>query len=172
MSKNYRSMIEKMHECQLSRLTEISIEDGRLCFGNAPPTKKRGLYWLYTSYSNDEFLSSTNHPKKGSVPFKELIEQHSQFNNVCSISVCGYRLVYNGVTVDLRDRIRQEINGGASPGPLAIRLSSLNDLSKWRVSFVLWTDIDFDSPHEYRKYSKVIERLWRIHYGWPILCRS
>lgn len=175
----YKKVVEKIDSIQESRLTEISVMSNRLCYPDGPGTKKDGLYWIYTTYSNEEFLESVPSPKRASIDFRDMVKRHDGLSNTCKKSVDGFRLVYNGVGGigdkghgGLRERILGEFRGGEGTGSLAIRDSSLTQLCRWRVSFVLWSEIDFETSHEYRKFGEALETLWRIHFGWPILCRK
>lgn len=162
---------------QESRLCSVSQRNGRLNLSNGPETKQSGLYWIYTTYTDNELLASTPSSKRNSVDFKNIITRHSQLVHVCNRQVQEFRLVYNGIGGlgpkghgGLRERILGEFRGGNGTGSLAINGSSLNDLQKWRFSYVLWSEIQFDKPHDYSKFAEGLERLWRIHYGWPSLC--
>jgi len=173
----YLKTIEAINSKQQSRLTRIKLNGSRLKYDNGPKTKCAGLYWIYAKYSDDDFLKSTPCSKKGSVNFASLVNQHKNLYNICKVIEDDFRLVYNGIGGPgsrgyggLRERILEEFRGGEGTGSLAIKDSSLNDLSNWRVSYVLWSEIPFPSTHAYREFSKTFEHLWRIHYGWPILC--
>lgn len=174
----HREAIEATHQLQLTRLREISLsEKGRLNFENGPNTKSNGLYWIYSSYTDEELSESKPCEKAGSIDFSAMITRHHALNNVCKIEADGFRLVYNGIGGvgpkghgGLRERILEEFRGGNGTGSLAICGSSLNDLVRWRVSHVLWSEIPFATSQEYRLFSEGFERLWRIHYGWPVLC--
>jgi hypothetical protein len=153
------------------------MKKNRLSLDDGPATKQCGLYWIYTTYSNCDFLAATPSTKRGSINFKNLALRHTDLSNVCTNKVGKHRLVYNGIGGTgkkghggLRERILEEFRGGEGTGSLAIRGSSLSNLDNWRYSYVLWSEIEFQNPHEYDSFSEIIERLWRIHFGWPILC--
>jgi hypothetical protein len=172
----YREVIEAANQIQVNRLHEISFFDGRqrkLRYRDGPATRRDGLYWIYTSYTEDELSRAVRCQKVGSVDFSAMVDRHRSLSNVCTLEVDGFRLVYNGIGGGgggLRERILSEFRGGQGTGALAIRDSSLGDLSRWRVSHVLWSEISFAAHHEYGSFAEVLERLWRIHYGWPLLC--
>jgi hypothetical protein len=173
----YKETIEKMHSLQRTRLKTIGVKDSRLSLDDGPATKQSGLYWIYTTHSNKDLLSATPSSKRGSINFAEVISRHADLSNVCTDHVGEYRLVYNGIggtgskgKGGLRERIMGEFRGGEGTGSLAIRGSSLDSLDRWRYSYVLWSEIEFPNSHEYGSFSEIIERLWRIHFGWPILC--
>lgn len=173
----YKDPIETINALQESRLRAVSLKKTRLHLEDGPDTKQDGLYWIYTRHSNDELLNSTPSTKRASVEFNRLVAMHASLTNVCTRVVGEFRLVYNGIGGlgprghgGLRERILGEFRGGEGTGSLAIRGSSLRELDNWRYSYVLWSEISFVQPHGYTEFAESIERLWRIHYGWPILC--
>lgn len=173
----YKSIIEKLHTDQEGRLRTVGLRNQRLSLLDGPPTKQDGLYWIYTTYSDAELLAAKASTKKNSVNFGSVVARHAELAHVCSQTVGAFRVVYNGIGGlgpggygGLRERILGEFRGGDGTGSLAIKDSSLNNLDKWRYSYVLWAEIEFPHSHEYTSFSESLERLWRIHYGWPILC--
>lgn len=173
----YKEAIEKMHLLQRMRLMSVSLKGNRLSLPSELCTKQSGLYWIYTTHSNDDLLNATPSTKKGSVNFANLVALHADLSKMCGDEVDGFRVVYNGIGGvgrcgggGLRERILEEFRGGEGTGALAIRDSSVNTLANWRFSYVLWSEIEFDNPHKYQDFAEGIERLWRIHYGWPVLC--
>lgn len=175
----YKDVIEAMNTLQESRLRSVTLKGTRLDLVDGPPTKQDGLYWIYTQHTNAEFLVSTPSTKRASVDFRRLVARHASLQNICTRSADGFRLVYNGIGGlgpkghgGLRERILGEFRGGNGTGSLAIRGSSLSELQYWRYSYILWSEINFPGPHTYSGFSESIERLWRIHYGWPLLCHK
>lgn len=173
----FQEMIESINSLQETRLQAISLKKGRLNYPDGPSTNEDGLYWIYASHTNDDFLNSTPSQKNASINYSVMASTYQGINNICTRSVDGFNLVYNGIggigpkgSGGLRERILGEYRGGEGTGSLAINGSSLNTLCNWRVSYVLWSEIQFDVPCEYQSLATTIERLWRIHYGWPILC--
>lgn len=169
----YKSIIENINTLQESRISTV-CQNGKLKLPDKfPPTKQEGLYWIYAKYTDQDFLNSIKSPQKNSVDLKNRVNRHLLLNNICNKKVDEFRVVYNGIGGSLRNRILAEFRGGEGTGSLAVCESSLKDLDKWRFSYVLWSEIDFNSiqkPHGYGTISRTIELLWRIHYGWPILC--
>jgi hypothetical protein len=178
VEKMYKSVVEELNNIQEQRLTVINVKNGRIIYPDGPPTKESGLYWIYTTYTDEDFLAASPSLKTKSVNFHNLIKRHFGLKNICQKKVDGFRLVYNGIGGTgqkgyggLRERILEEFRGGEKTGSLAIMDSSVNDLNKWGVSYILWSEIKFEggSP-DYRTFSEGLERLWRIHFGWPLLC--
>lgn len=173
----YKNVIENLHSIQESRLSTISFNNNRLSLPKNLPTYTDGLYWIYTDYSDQDLLGASSSTKKNAVNFNSLVQRHTGLTNLCKQAVNDFRVVYNGIggcglkgSGGLRERILAEFRGGVGTGSLAINDSSLNNLVRWRFSYVLWSEIQFPQAHTYIDYAETIERLWRIHYGWPILC--
>jgi hypothetical protein len=173
----YKNPIETINALQESRLRAVTLKKDRLQLVDGPDTKQNGLYWIYTRHTNDELLNSAPSTKRASVDFKRMATMHTSLTNVCQRAVGEFRLVYNGIGGlgprghgGLRERILGEFRGGEGTGSLAIRGSSLHELDNWRYSYVLWSEVPFVHQHSYAEFAEPIERLWRIHYGWPVLC--
>lgn len=175
----YQTLIEKIEELQRNRLSVIKLEKNKLSYKNGPGTKIDGLYWIYTDYTDDELKDSCPSPKRGSINFSDLVKINSKISVLCKVKINKFRLVYNGIggvgqknSGGLRERILEEFRGGEGTGSLAICGSSLSDLSHWRVSYVLWSEIHFPKNYSYKPFCTAIEGLWRLHYGWPLLCKK
>lgn len=173
----YQPLIEEIDRLQRKRLSIVSLEENKLTFTDGPETKKDGLYWIYTDYSDNDLIESNPCSKKGSINFSDMVVRNSDIKELCQEQVGSFRLVYSGIGGvgskgygGLRERILEEYRGGSGTGSLAIKDSSLSDLSRWRVSYILWSEISFSKHYEYKPFSTAIEGLWRLHYGWPLLC--
>ena len=173
----YVELIEEINKLQKTRLSEITLLKKRLRYEDGPSTKVDGMYWIYTNYSDSDLLRATPCSKKSSINFSDMILKNKNLLKLCNESIDGFRLVYNGIGGvgpngggGLRERIFQEYRGGSGTGSLAIMCSSLSDISRWRVSYVLWSEIPSLNQYEYNPFKTAIEGLWRIRYGWPILC--
>ena len=128
-------------------------------------------------------LTENNH-----VPISSLVSQRKGLANVCSILYKDYRIVYNGkggydkepAAFGLRERINQEINCADSrTGTLNIQNrfhfnKEQTNLENWGVSYF---DFDQESHKDilkgisYKEHSGILETLWRLEYGTPILSR-
>jgi hypothetical protein len=173
----YKTLIDKMDCLQRTRLSCAALEKGRLQYFGGPVRKQDGMYWIYTEHSNDDLIQSRPCSKKGSIDFSALTLRNSNIKELCQYEVDGFRLVYSGIgglgrkgQGGLRERILEEFRGGSGTGSLAIKGSSLSELSRWRVSYVLWSELMFPKEYEYSPFSTAIEGLWRLEFGWPLLC--
>lgn len=169
-------VLHKINQLQRKRLVNISFTN-QLNLDSSIPTNSDGFYWLYTDYSNSEIVKATPSTKEGSVDFPNvLINNFAQPNlTICNETVGTYRVVYNGIgggTKGLRERILEEFRGGVGTGSLAINDSGLKDLNRWRVSYVLWSEIPCLHNIPYSNFAQAIEILWRLYYGWSVLCKK
>ena len=169
--------LEALNLLQERRLSCVTKVSGRLQLAGGPPTSSDGLYWLYTSYSDAEIRSAVPSQKRASVPINILATHRENLGMICDRRVGDFRVVYNGIggvgpkgTGGLRERIFQEFRGGEGTGSLAICDTSLNDLTKWRFSYVLWSEIEHKETIQYFSLAERLETMWRLHFGWPILC--
>jgi len=169
--------LETLNLIQESRLSGVTKAANRLQLEGGPPSSSDGLYWLYTSYSDAELRSAVPSQKRNSVPINTLAAYRENLGMICNRKVDDFRVVYNGIGGigpkghgGLRERILQEFRGGEGTGSLAICDTSLHDLSRWRFSYVLWSEIEHKETIQYLSLAERLETMWRLHYGWPILC--
>ena len=173
--KKHLAQIERIRS---SRILPVTTGDGlRLPSTEVLPTKVHGLYWIYTSYSIEQIENCTPSQQDNAVDISALAKQHKGLSLVHNINHCGFNLVYNGIggsSSGLRERIQGEFNGGEGTGSLGILKSSLNNLDNWRISYVILKNdkITPDLDLEFKEYAAILERAWRLEYGWPILCRA
>ena len=146
---------------------------GNLMLEGGPETKKCGLYWIHTSYSLDELCKSTISQKSNAVDIHKLANLRNGLMKVIKQNTKGdFWIVYNGIggsglesdcSYGLRERILQEFRDNEKTGSLKIRGTSLSDLTKWKYSYVVL------EPSEYNELKTILEKCWRLEYGWPIL---
>ncbi|MDH1657058.1 hypothetical protein N5E96_20440 [Pseudomonas mosselii] len=173
-----RSILPRIEAVRTTRLLGVSRNvKNHIQFESAPPTKVSGFYWIYTDYSLDELEACIPSTAKSAIDIARLATLHRDLPNVCSIQQEGFRLVYNGIagqSLGIRGRLGQHFNGGEGTGALHISKSSLKDLKRWRVSYATICSngtIAPDVESEY-EYANSVERIWRLQYGWPLLCKS
>lgn len=134
---------------------------------------KYGLYWIYTDYLLEDVKNSNPSKHEKAIKINFLAKLHEDLPNICKIENEKFQLVYNGIAgprtekgKGVRERLLQHFgNGSANTGCIAIGSTNLNKLKKWKFSYAELT------KNEYEKYSKDLERIWRLKYGWPLLCR-
>jgi hypothetical protein len=173
----FQLTLEALNRIQEDRLCRVAKSGNRLQLESGPPAKVDGLYWLYTSYTNAELSSAVPSQKRNSVPINTIAARRENLGMICSRRVDSFRVVYNGIGGvgpkghgGLRERILQEFRGGEGTGSLAICDTSLSDLTRWRYSYVLWSEIEHAETIKYLPLGEQLETMWRLHFGWPILC--
>lgn len=169
--------LETLNTLQEGRLLELKSSKDRLKLEGGPPTRTSGLYWIYTTYEEADLQAASPAPNRGAVQLQVLATSRQGITNICQRTIDGFRVVYNGIggigpkgRGGLRERIFQEFKGGEGTGTLGICNTSVNDLTRWRFSYVLWSEINHIEPLDYASQAASIETLWRLHYGWPLLC--
>jgi hypothetical protein len=142
------------------------------------PDKVAGMYWLYTNYTIEDLKDCTVSTDIGAIPIARIANLHKNLPHVSAMEIDGFKLVYNGIAgtgLGLRGRVHQHFNGGKGTGCLSITKSSVNNLDKWRVFYVT-LDHKSNTSHniktDYSLHAKELERVWRLTYGWPLLCRT
>lgn len=172
-----RKLLPQIERFRQTRFLQISRnERNKLAIESSPPTKSAGFYWIYTNYSQFDLEQQQVAACKNAVNIGMLAQLHCGLANMCKISTDEFRLVYNGIAgagTGIRERLHQHFNGGEGTGSLAILRTGLSDLSRWRVSYATLQETEI-LPHENRanfdEVARHVERMWRLEYGWPILC--
>lgn len=194
----FKQVIEEIEKIQ--RTTLVSLSDFRSKRKGKGtdilPSQSRGLYWLWCKTPWNAITNMEDAPG-AHVPISRLLKERNGFNHICDIKEGDFQILYNGMggyanwrqgsTYGLRARINQEINcTNTKTGTLNLMGRNL-DLEDWKVSFFDFEDLDnkyilemlpskkeeleFDIGQCYRDYANILEMLWRMHYGTPILCR-
>ena len=172
------SILQQIEKFRVSRHLSISRDRrGNLAINNPPPVNACGMYWFYTSYTIDELKACAISLDPGAIPINHMARLHEGLPHVSTTEIDGFRLVYNGIAgtaLGLRGRIHQHFNGGAGTGCLSILRSSVNDLKRWRVSYVAFSPLGstlHDAQVDFAADAIDLERTWRLTHGWPLLCR-
>jgi hypothetical protein len=172
-------LVHEIENTRAQRVVPITRgASNRLRIGATQPiAKAAGIYWLYTDYTVSEIESCATHTSKtNAVPIAELASLHRDLPYISTkTELERFRVVYNGIagpTLGVLGRIRQHFNGGEGTGCLNILNTSLDDLSRWRISYVLFgTSDQHDVNIDFATHAKNLERMWRLTFGWPLLCR-
>jgi hypothetical protein len=180
----YLDIVDSIDEKRVARFLPIQVKPHGHTEIDGPQKGCAGIYFFYTSYSDDELASVPALPGRA-VPIGKLTKAHRRLPYSCSLEQEGFRLVYNGIggfnggSYDLRTRILQEISStDERTGSLCIRQSTVDDLSKWRFSYVtLYSEkqkskSDFGAEWSFEDHAIDLERCWRLVHGWPLLCRT
>lgn len=174
MPKVLLPQIEKIRQTRF--LTIGRDNRGQLAIQNSPPTKSAGFYWIYSNYSQTDLERQQEPACSNAIDIGLLAQLHCGLANSCNIDLDDFKLVYNGIAgvgTGLRERLHQHFNGGEGTGSLAILRTDLSDLDRWRISYATIEVRGDHKPDVYANFDKVakhVERMWRLEYGWPILC--
>lgn len=180
---NYKTIV---NEIQIKQFNDFYCLADFLNIGtSALPKNRRGLYWLWTRLDFEQ-LKDVKNNHNSEVPISKLIEQRIGLSTICQIEHNGYKVVYNGIGgyktnpkgFGLRERIMQEYNSkDHRTGSLNLKNRNLN-INDWAISFFDFDDEKNKNVFEFLKeeeayinYASDLEKLWRIEFGHPILCR-
>ena len=150
-------------------------------------TKQRGLYWIWTNLTDEELSKAEWKTDSKHVNISDLVNKRKGLTHVCQLQHQGYRIIYNGIggyttktknSSGLRERLLQEFNTTSTgTGTLSIVSTSLKR-EHFAISFFNFDDeinieaFDFlKEGNAYLKYASELEKLWRLEFGQPILCR-
>jgi hypothetical protein len=178
----YRDPIQTIDLKRQSRLLRISARTPNSISLEDAPRGEAVLYFLYTSYSDEELANAKSPIHEADVPIGALARARRNQANVCKVEQDGFRIVYNGggivsAAYGMEARIKQQFNAHPRTGSLFTRDSTVGDLDRWRYSFVTLplTDrhppADLEPEWSYEQHGRQLERYWRIEHGWPMLCR-
>ena len=180
---NYKIILQEIQKRQLEHF--YSLDDFISMGTTLLPKYRRGLYWFW-SRLDYQLLREAKDNHKSEVPISKLIEQRIGLNSICHIENKNFKVMYNGIggyktnprSYGLRERILQEINStDIRTGTLNIRNRYENNIN-WAVSFFDFDDEEnkkyfpfLNEPDAYKNYASDLEKLWRLEFGHPILCR-
>lgn len=128
-----------------------------------------GFYWIFTKLDIQRLRDSPSPTNNVHVHISELAKVHTDLKWVISQSGEEYWCVYNGKGQQLRNRIVAEFsNTNGATGTLALTRCFLE--SDFHVKYLVCGSQVF--LHSYGDLQRHLERSWRLHYGWPVLCRA
>jgi hypothetical protein len=150
-------------------------------------TKQRGLYWIWTNLTDEELANAKWKTDSKHINILDLIKKRKGLTHVCQVQHQGYRIIYNGIggytkltknCSGLRERLLQEFNTTSTgTGTLSIVSTSLK-LEHFAISFFNFDDKENIKNFKFLKendayliYASELEKLWRLEFGQPILCR-
>lgn len=168
-----KKYLKKIEQLRTERIFPVSI-NGELALPKELSTKVSGLYWLYTTYDIASIKNCRASTQENAVNIPLVATLHEGLTNIYKAND-EKLLVYNGIGKELRKRIQQEFNGGEGTASLGISKTSLNRLDNWFFSYVIMSDGNSEESSDidvsYSEHGKNLERMWRLEYGWPLLCR-
>ncbi len=132
-----------------------------------------GFYWIYSNLSVDIFKAAAAPKNSVHVDFAELAKSHEALKHVISPSNTDCWCIYNGKGKQLKNRIVAEFtNTESKTGKLAL-LRCFKE-SDFKIKYVVCGDgaSAVGVASHYSQLEKHLERAWRLHIGWPVLCRA
>jgi hypothetical protein len=181
---DYKNILHQINQKQIDNFYTIDnfIDGGTSIL----PRNKRGLYWIWANLTDDDLSKSKWISNSKHVNIADLIKKRKDLTHVCTIEHEGFRIVYNGIggyksatrNFGLRERILQEFNATSKgTGTLTINSTEL-DISKFAISYFNFDDeankknfLFLNENEPYLNYASDLEKLWRLEFGHPILCR-
>lgn len=132
-----------------------------------------GFYWIYTNLPIERFRNATTPTNAAYVDFAELSKSHDALKHIIRPSNSDCWCVYNGKGKQLRNRIVAEFtNTSGKTGTLA--LFRCFQECDFKIKYVVCGDDTsaIGVAAQYSQLERHLERVWRLHIGWPVLCRA
>lgn len=132
-----------------------------------------GFYWIYSNLPIERFRTATPPTNTVHVDFMELSKSHEALKHVIQPHNHDYWCVYNGKGKQLKNRIVAEFtNTPGKTGKLAL-LRCFQE-SDFKIKYVVCGDGTSATgvAAQYSQLERHLERAWRLHIGWPVLCRA
>ena len=132
-----------------------------------------GFYWIYSTLSLESLKTATSPTNPRHVDVADLSKSHEALKHVIQPSSHCWWCIYNGKGKRLKDRIVAEFTDTqGKTGKLALlRCFQEGD---FRIKYVVCSVSASATgvATQYSRLEKHLERAWRLHIGWPILCRA
>lgn len=132
-----------------------------------------GFYWIYSKLPIESFKTATTPANAAHVDFAKLSKLHDALTHVIQPCNPDYWCIYNGKGKQLKNRIVAEFtNTPGKTGKLAL-LRCFQE-SDFKIKYVVCGDCTSATEISalYSDLEKHLERAWRLHIGWPMLCRA
>lgn len=161
-------LVERI-EIKLESQESISLETAK---NNILPNAS-GFYWIYTKLPMNKFAKAASPSNSAHIDFSRLAEIHIGVKSIITQTDTEYWCIYNGKAKQLRNRIAAQFtNTKGETGKLA--LLRCFQKADFRIKYIACeTDsIQRGIPERYDDIKRDLERVWRLSYGWPFLCRT
>lgn len=136
-------------------------------------TSASGFYWIYTKLSLNRFIDAPRPSNTAHIDFSKMAKLHKCLNSVIAQNNEDYWCIYNGKGKQLKNRLLAAFtNTAGTTGKLALTRCYQED--DFRIKFITCqiNDTKHGINKEYDAVQRDLERVWRLHYGWPLLCRT
>jgi hypothetical protein len=155
---------EKLQSQQFKSLAEAKTEIS---------SSSAGFYWIYTQLPIERFLSCAPPTNQVHIDFRLLAQTHRGLNSVIKQVGQENWCIYNGKGKELKKRLSAGFTNTIGPtGKLA--LTRCFEEGDFRIKYITCdSNAEFHGISEtYGDLEKDLERVWRLQYGWPLLCRT
>jgi len=132
-----------------------------------------GFYWIYTKLPLERFMESSPPSNPVHINFSATAKIHRSLKSVIMQHDSEHWCIYNGKGKQLKNRLVAEFtNTQGKTGKLALlRCFNENDFAVKYITCQSDNDLSGISE-KYSDVEKDLERVWRLNYGWPFLCRT
>lgn len=153
----------------LNQQNYLTLQDAK----SEIPRKASGFYWIYTKIPITQFIHSPKPSNPVHVNFSLMASTHQGLKSIIEQSGSDYWCIYNGKGTNLKDRMSAAFtNTNGETGKLALTRVFKED--DFRVKFIV-CDSDITAhgvSYSFDSLQRDLERVWRLNYGWPLLCRT
>ncbi len=147
----------------------ITLQDAK----NEIPASAEGFYWIYTQLPLSRFSSASRPLNRAHIDFSIMAKLHKNLRSVITQQNNDYWCIYNGKGKQLKYRLAAGFtNTDGATGKLA--LTRCFDTDDFRLKYIVCNsnDANHGIKEKYIDIQRDLERVWRLHYGWPFLCRT
>lgn len=132
-----------------------------------------GFYWIYTKLPLNKFSNARPPSNSVHIDFSQMARLHKGLNSVIIHHNKNYWCIYNGKGKQLKTRLAAGFtNTNGATGKLALMRCFKED--DFRIKYIICQSNNSDHGiiEQYNDVQRDLERVWRLHYGWPFLCRT
>ena len=132
-----------------------------------------GFYWIYTQQSLKKFAECDPPTNPVHIDFSLMAKIHTGLESIITESDNDYWCIYNGKGNKLEQRISAGFtNTAGATGKLALLRCFAED--DFRIKYIICQNSSqkHGITESYSELQRDLERVWRLHYGWPFLCRT
>lgn len=132
-----------------------------------------GFYWIYTKLPITNFSACARPKNTVHIDFSLMAKTHKGSKNIITQSGNDYWCIYNGKGKELKKRLSAGFtNTKSKTGKLALLRCFKED--DFRIKYIVCqsTSKEYGIQETYSNLQRDIERVWRLNYGWPFLCRT
>jgi len=137
------------------------------------PSRASGFYWIYTKLPITEFINSPKPNNPAHVDFSLMSSAHQGLKWVIEQNGSEHWCIYNGKGTNLKDRLSAAFtNTDGQTGKLALTRHFKED--DFQIKFIVCSNnnTDYGVSESFDCIQRDLERVWRLNYGWPLLCRT